>query len=51
MRRKGRKDLALVLNTGENPVAAGVFTSNRFAAALYSTRGQFSVKGLPVCAP
>lgn len=38
MRRKGRKDLALVLNTGENPVAAGVFTSNRFAAApvLYS---------------
>ncbi|MDU4028323.1 MAG: bifunctional glutamate N-acetyltransferase/amino-acid acetyltransferase ArgJ [Varibaculum cambriense] len=38
MRRKGRKDLALVLNTGKNPVAAGVFTSNRFAAApvLYS---------------
>ena len=44
MRRKGRKDLALVLNTGKNPVAAGVFTSNRFAAApvLYSRASERS---------
>lgn len=29
----GRKDLALVVNTGPLDVAAGVFTTNRFAAA------------------
>ena len=30
---KDKKDLAIVVNNGPSDVAAGVFTSNRFAAA------------------
>jgi|GEM_PF-4264053 len=50
MRRSGRKDLALVLNTGKNPGAAGVVTPIVSRPLPYFTRGQCSVKGLPGCA-